>query len=65
MAVLSSKRPAQCRFTRARQPLNLPRAEVEARILEAMDGHICRCTGYVRYYTALREMILADPKLTP
>jgi xanthine dehydrogenase YagT iron-sulfur-binding subunit len=41
-----------------------PRAEVEARILEAMDGHICRCTGYVRYYTALREVILADPKLT-
>ncbi len=41
-----------------------PRAEVEARILEAMDGHICRCTGYVRYYAALREVILADPKLT-
>jgi len=41
-----------------------PRADVEARIVEAMDGHICRCTGYVRYYTALREVILADPKLT-
>jgi aerobic-type carbon monoxide dehydrogenase small subunit (CoxS/CutS family) len=46
----------------ARSPA--PRAEVEARILEAMDGHICRCTGYVRYYTVLREMIVADPKLT-
>jgi aerobic-type carbon monoxide dehydrogenase small subunit (CoxS/CutS family) len=46
----------------ARAPV--PRAEVEARILEAMDGHICRCTGYVRYYVALRELILADPKLS-
>jgi xanthine dehydrogenase YagT iron-sulfur-binding subunit len=41
-----------------------PKAEVEARILAAMDGHICRCTGYVRYYAALRELVLADPKLT-
>jgi xanthine dehydrogenase YagT iron-sulfur-binding subunit len=48
--------------TLARSPA--PRAEVEARIVEAMDGHICRCTGYVRHYTALREVILADPKLT-
>jgi xanthine dehydrogenase YagT iron-sulfur-binding subunit len=46
----------------ARNPA--PRAEVEARILQALDGHICRCTGYVRYYAALRELILADPKLT-
>ena len=41
-----------------------PRADVEARIVEALDGHICRCTGYVRYCAALREVILADPKLT-
>jgi xanthine dehydrogenase YagT iron-sulfur-binding subunit len=46
----------------ARAPV--PKAEVEARIGEAMDDHICRCTGYVRYYAALRELILADPKLT-
>jgi aerobic-type carbon monoxide dehydrogenase small subunit (CoxS/CutS family) len=46
----------------ARAPV--PKAEVEARILAAMDGHICRCTGYVRYYAALSEVILADPKLT-
>jgi aerobic-type carbon monoxide dehydrogenase small subunit (CoxS/CutS family) len=42
----------------------IPKAEVEAAILQAMDGHICRCTGYVRYYAALREVILADPRLT-
>jgi aerobic-type carbon monoxide dehydrogenase small subunit (CoxS/CutS family) len=41
-----------------------PRAELEARIVEALDGHICRCTGYVRYHAALREVILADPRLT-
>ena len=46
----------------ARAPV--PKAEVETHILAAMDGHICRCTGYVRYYAALREVILADPKLT-
>ena len=46
----------------ARTPV--PKAEVETRIAEAMDGHICRCTGYVRYYAALRALILADPKLT-
>ena len=46
----------------ARAPV--PKAEVEAHILAAMDGHICRCTGYVRYYAALRDLILADPKLT-
>lgn len=46
----------------AREPV--PRAEVEARILAAMDGHICRCTGYVRYYEAIRAVILADPRLT-
>jgi xanthine dehydrogenase YagT iron-sulfur-binding subunit len=46
----------------AREPA--PKAEIEARILAALDGHICRCTGYVGYYAALRELILADPKLT-
>jgi hypothetical protein len=46
----------------AREPV--PKTEVEARILAAMDGHICRCTGYVRYYAALRDLIFADPKLT-
>jgi hypothetical protein len=34
------------------------------RILQALDGHIYRYTGYVRYCAALREVILADPKLT-
>jgi aerobic-type carbon monoxide dehydrogenase small subunit (CoxS/CutS family) len=39
----------------------IPRAQLESTILEALDGHLCRCTGYVRYHRAVREVILADP----
>lgn len=40
----------------------IPRAELEKAILEALDGHLCRCSGYVRYHQAVREVVLADPK---
>jgi aerobic-type carbon monoxide dehydrogenase small subunit (CoxS/CutS family) len=40
----------------------LPRAELEATITDALDGHLCRCTGYVKYHEAVRDVILADPK---
>ena len=46
----------------ARAPV--PRAELDATITAALDNHICRCTGYVRYYQAVREVILATPGLT-
>jgi aerobic-type carbon monoxide dehydrogenase small subunit (CoxS/CutS family) len=36
------------------------RAELEATIAEALDGHICRCTGYIKYHEAVRAVILAD-----
>ncbi len=39
----------------------VPRAEVEATVAAALDSHICRCTGYVRYYQAVRDVILATP----
>lgn len=39
----------------------VPRADLERIILEALDGHLCRCTGYVRYHQAVRDVILADP----
>ena len=59
----ASSMPAQVLIeSLARAPVT--KAEVEARILAALDGHICRCTGYVGYYTALRDVILADPRLT-
>jgi aerobic-type carbon monoxide dehydrogenase small subunit (CoxS/CutS family) len=42
----------------------VPRAEVETTVAAALENHICRCTGYVRYYEALRDVILATPGLT-
>ncbi|SHF49736.1 Aerobic-type carbon monoxide dehydrogenase, small subunit, CoxS/CutS family [Kaistia soli DSM 19436] len=38
----------------------VPRATLEAVIAEALDGHLCRCTGYVKYHEAVRAVILAD-----
>ena len=40
------------------------RADVEATVAAALDNHLCRCTGYVRYYQAVRDVILATPGLT-
>ncbi len=34
--------------------------EIEKTIAEALDGHLCRCTGYVKYHEAVRDVILAD-----
>ena len=38
------------------------RGELEKTIVEALDGHLCRCTGYVKYHEAIRDVILADPQ---
>ena len=46
----------------AKKPVT--RADLDKTIQEALDGHICRCTGYVKYHEAVRDVILADPKLT-
>lgn len=43
----------------AKKPI--PRATVEQAVTEALDGHLCRCTGYVKYHEAVRAVILADP----
>lgn len=42
-----------------RQPIR--RANLETAIEEALNDHICRCTGYVRYYEAIRDVALATP----
>ena len=39
------------------------RGDLEATIDKAMGQHICRCTGYVRYFEAVRDLILATPGL--
>ncbi len=36
------------------------RADLERTIAEALDGHLCRCTGYVKYHQAVRDVVLAD-----
>lgn len=37
--------------------------ELEARISDSLGVHVCRCTGYVRYFEAIRELILSQPGL--
>src|SRR3974390_3536319 len=43
----------------AKEPV--PRGELEKTMAEALDGHLCRCTGYSKYHEAVRDVILADP----
>ena len=37
--------------------------QIEATIMAALNDHICRCTGYVRYYEAVKDLVLATPGL--
>jgi aerobic-type carbon monoxide dehydrogenase small subunit (CoxS/CutS family) len=41
----------------------IPRGDVDAAIDDAVGQHICRCTGYVRYHRAIRQVILSTPGL--
>lgn len=43
----------------AREPV--ARSGLEQAITEALDGHLCRCTGYVKYHQAIRDVVLAEP----
>ncbi len=45
-----------------REPIE--RSRVEQVVTESLNEHICRCTGYVRYHTAVRDLVLATPGLT-
>lgn len=44
-----------------RQPV--AREDLESEIEKALNSHICRCTGYVRYYEAVRDLALSTPGL--
>ncbi|MBO0990552.1 (2Fe-2S)-binding protein, partial [Delftia sp. SD083] len=33
-------------------------ADVEQVVGEALQPHLCRCTGYVRYYAAVKDLVL-------
>ena len=37
-------------------------ADLDRTVAEALNGHLCRCTGYVKYHEAVRDVILADSK---
>lgn len=44
-----------------RKPVS--RAELNDVITTALDKHICRCTGYVRYLEAVRDLVVKTPGL--
>lgn len=35
--------------------------QLDTEIEKALGEHICRCTGYVRYYEATRKVLLKTP----
>lgn len=39
------------------------KVDVERTITDALNAHLCRCTGYVRYYEAVKDVILTTPGL--
>ena len=41
----------------------VPLASVDAAIEASVGQHVCRCTGYVRYHRAIRQVVLATPGL--
>jgi aerobic-type carbon monoxide dehydrogenase small subunit (CoxS/CutS family) len=44
----------------ARNPV--ARRDLDKIIAESLDGHLCRCTGYIKYHEAVRAAILGDPE---
>ena len=45
----------------AKQPVN--KADIETVIEDALEHHICRCTGYKKYYEALKALIVSKEEL--
>ena len=40
------------------------KSQVEQAVQDGLGKHICRCSGYIRYFEAMRDLILADSALT-
>jgi aerobic-type carbon monoxide dehydrogenase small subunit (CoxS/CutS family) len=40
----------------------IPRADLEKTVAQALDSHLCRCTGYIKYHEAVRDVVMADPQ---
>jgi aerobic-type carbon monoxide dehydrogenase small subunit (CoxS/CutS family) len=38
-------------------------AEVDEAIEASLDEHVCRCTGYVKYHAATKDVIRSTPGL--
>lgn len=45
-----------------RQPI--AKDQVEKVVEDALSEHVCRCTGYVKYYAAVKDLILNTKGLT-
>lgn len=43
----------------------IPLAQLDAAIANGCGAHICRCTGYIRYYQAIRELVLEAKGVLP
>ena len=41
----------------------VPKAELRHSIETSLANHVCRCTGYVKYYEAMENLILSQPEL--
>ncbi|MGY9046158.1 ferredoxin [Puniceibacterium antarcticum] len=37
----------------------IPQDQIDSAMMEAIGSHICRCTGYVRYFEALKPLAIA------
>lgn len=41
-----------------------PKDQVDKLVMDALDSHICRCSGYVRYFEAVKDLVLNTGGLT-
>jgi xanthine dehydrogenase iron-sulfur cluster and FAD-binding subunit A len=59
----SSEYPRACklRLSLLERLAKKPVAPTSKERCRALDGHLCRCTGYIKYHEAACDVILAGP----